>query len=207
MRCDAVNVPSNPANRKHKQSSKTIAAALRYEMESHHETAVDIARALGVADIGRTARALWRWRSGRTIPRYKESLELLQKVERHYKLPEGHFAEIIAKASLSYLRRPCNSSPFQFEFTFQMNRHCNSCLSLAQAVSKLNCESLAETFANWKTGRSQPRWRRLFQTLSLIEQRYGLNEGHFRVLLAKPQSARQIVISNMPLGPRMSAWE
>jgi len=79
-----------------------------------------------------------------------------------------------------------------------MAQHCDTCESLAQAVGESDCLAITETFANWKTGRSQPRWKRYLKILGKIEKRYGLRPGHLSALLAKPASPRQAFLKSVP---------
>ena len=191
-------VQSAVADKNANRSPKTIAEVLQHQMRLRNVSHLVVARALGATDVGGAARKLWRWSSGKEIPRQAKSLELLAKLEKYFGLSEGHFAEILAKTNLSYTRRPCNVTPFQTEFAYQMNRHCDSCQSLARAVAETNCAKACDTFANWKTGRSRPRSRRYDLVLNKVERRYGLDQGHFKALLAKPRSARLTLLDNYP---------
>src|ERR1700742_4064325 len=92
---------------------QSFAEALRIQLKTHHDTCASLSRALPSITGSRIDSSLRDWVAGKTIPRQLQSLALLNSIERHYGLGEGYFAGFIAKQNVSYLRHPCNQSPFQ----------------------------------------------------------------------------------------------
>ena len=103
--------------RSHNKSRKIFSRVLRKEMRRHHNSIISL-----LADIERSQNqpnytSVRKWLLGLTVPRTRNSLEFLRRVERRYELPSGHFKTAIAKAdpkrkrTLS-LRKYCDKEAF-----------------------------------------------------------------------------------------------
>jgi hypothetical protein len=70
----------------------TIAEALTLHMDRYGETAWHLHRALARDGITIDRKTIATWADGSRIPRSVESLDLLARIERRYRLPKGYFA-------------------------------------------------------------------------------------------------------------------
>lgn len=165
-------------------------AALAKVMNENGDTCASLFRAISSGKSNRQFSALKDWRSGRNVPRQKRSLELLERVESHYKLPKGYFAQKLSISHPTYTNKsPFESGPFQAELNLQMLLHKDSSPSLARAVALRGEANKTSTITTWKTGRNLPRHRKNFEILQRIELHYGLRPGHLSELVARPESA------------------
>jgi hypothetical protein len=71
---------------------ETVAEALVLHMSRHGETAWHLHRALARDGITIDRKTIATWADGTRVPRSVESLDLLARIERRYRLPEGYFA-------------------------------------------------------------------------------------------------------------------
>lgn len=77
-----------------------FAAALNLHIKRHGDTVRHLFYAIAKNDKATNQRTLMRWASGELIPRSIRGLDVLTRIERRYRLPEGYF-----KNKLPYLGR------------------------------------------------------------------------------------------------------
>jgi hypothetical protein len=180
---------------------QAFATALDLHMREHKDTSQSlVAAVLGNRDKPKMA-ILRDWRAGRVVPRHKGSLEFLEKIERHYLLPEYYFAKLITKSNPTFKRSSRKLNAFQAALNFEMRKHRDSSPSLAAALARAGETDKARMITSWKTGKNMPRHRMSFLFLQRIELHYQLPMGYLADLIAQPQSAtrralKQIAPSN-----------
>jgi hypothetical protein len=179
----------------HKTNTKISGAssfhsALRKIMNAHGDNCATLYRAISGGLSKDQFSALKEWRSGRNIPRRKRSLELLDRIEAHYGLQKGFFAQKLSASHPTYIPSTrWEANPFQAELHLQMVLHKDSSPSLAKAISRRGEPDRTGTISNWKTGKGLPRKRSSYDAIQRIELHYQLRPGHLSDLVAQPESA------------------
>jgi hypothetical protein len=84
--------------RAHSKSRKLFSCVLQKEMRRHHDSIASLLAGVERSQNHPNYTAVRKWLLGLTVPRTRNSLEFLRRVERRYKLPPGHFKAVIAKA-------------------------------------------------------------------------------------------------------------
>ena len=84
--------------RSHTKSREIFSRVLRKEMRRHNDSIVSLLAGVKRPLDHPNYTAVRKWLLGMTVPRTRNSLEFLQRVERRYRLPAGHFKSVIAKA-------------------------------------------------------------------------------------------------------------
>jgi hypothetical protein len=169
-------------------------ATLDALLSSHGETELSLLIKLGEPKAMLKARSVSAWRKGRRVPSTRRSQELLERIEKHFSLERGYFAQQLAvfrpsfKSSLSV-----KISAFQSSLNHQMRLHQDSSETLANSVRRPGEGARAFALTSWKTGRSIPRSHSSFELLNRVERKYALSEGHFVGLLAPSDS----IVSNV----------
>lgn len=177
---------------------KLFHEALDFQIKQHGDTSSSLIAAIAAGNRNRQLGTLKDWRSGRSTPRRKGSMKLLRKIERHYRLPDGYFAKLIAESNPTYKRNTkCQPNAFQTELNYLMHMHGDSSCSLASAISRRGEPFRGTTLTHWKTGKCLPRKRSSFPLLEKIELHYGLPVGHLAELLAKPEAATKRALRNV----------
>lgn len=82
------------------QDVDAFAAALNLHIKRHGDSVRHLFHAVARDDKATNHRTLMKWATGELAPRSIQSLEVLARIERRYRLPEGYF-----KAKLPYLGR------------------------------------------------------------------------------------------------------
>lgn len=73
------------------EEPETLSEALNLHMHRHGDTVRHLFRALDSQGDASEQRTLMKWCTGKLVPRTMQSLAVLAKVERRYRLPEGYF--------------------------------------------------------------------------------------------------------------------
>lgn len=73
------------------EEPETLSEALNLHMHRHGDTVRHLFRALDSQGDASDQRTLMKWCTGQLVPRTVQSLAVLAKVERRYRLPEGYF--------------------------------------------------------------------------------------------------------------------
>lgn len=159
-------------------------------MNEHGDNCATLFRAVSDETNKKQYSALKDWRCGRNIPRHKQSLVLLEKIEEHYCLPKGYFAAKLSESHPTFIpSSECDPNTFQAALNLQMLLHKDSSPSLAKAIRRRGEPDKTGTITNWKTGRTLPRERGNFEFIRRIELRYDLPPGSLSDLVAKPEGA------------------
>lgn len=75
----------------HYDDPSEFQAALSLQMARHGDTCWSLFRAVVSADETLDVKTIFHWKRGDKSPRAVESLKILQRIERRYRLPEGYF--------------------------------------------------------------------------------------------------------------------
>ncbi|MES2256583.1 MAG: hypothetical protein V4559_16275 [Pseudomonadota bacterium] len=186
------------ATAKENSSAAQFHEALAKLMNDHGDTCAALFRAISDASTKKQFGALKDWRAGRNIPRHQQSLALLEKIEVHYDLPKGYFAQKLAANHPTY-KRNSNSdvNAFQAALNLQMRLHKDSSPSLARTIARKGEPEKTGTITNWKTGRTLPRERGNFEIIQRIELHYNLSPGYLSDLIARPESAAKQALKHV----------
>ncbi len=171
--------------------SESFPAALAFQMRKHGDTCKSLVRAAGHKYLHKT-RALSEWRTGRSVPWHKSSLNLLTRIEELYGLPGGYFAKLITASHPAFKSTPRKLNAFQAELNFQMRKHGDSSKSLAAVIwrrGESTQAAITTTLTGYKIGRHMPQHQLSFVLLERIELYYRLPVGYFSELIAAPTSA------------------
>ena len=80
-------------------AATTFAAEFSHQMKQHGDNHRTLLRAIAKPREGHANMLLAHWARGKTTPRWPSSFELLDRIERHYHLPKGHFLKLIQPES------------------------------------------------------------------------------------------------------------
>lgn len=87
--------PITGYKRKAPSPREAFAKALATEMKKHNDTHLTLLDALQIPEEPHARMIIAKWARGKSVPRWRESFDLLNRVEQKYHLPKGHFRRLL----------------------------------------------------------------------------------------------------------------